>query len=236
MGLNALTVTRFPNGVTNQPENDIFGGSLKTLDPTLFHTYFEDFDYYTAADWTVTEIGAGGTQAILDGNGGLLRVTTDALDNDAVAMQKLGESFLLTLGKKTFFKARLAAAKVTQSEFLVGLVITDTTPFDATDGIYFRKDDGDANIDFVVRQDATTGSTEVVAGVAVAATMVDLAWFYDGIDRVYYAINGIVLGYITATTATFLPNTELTVTFAFINGEAGATTLDMDYVFAAQER
>lgn len=228
-------VTRYENGVTNRPVSDIFN-SLKTMDPTRYHQYFEDFDYYTAADWTVTEIGAGGTQALIDGDGGILRITTDALDDDAVAMQKVGESFLLEVGKKAFFKSRLRVAKPLESDFLIGLQVTDTTPFDATDGIYFQKDDGDANVDIICRQNATTGSITAVVTTVEANTFLELAWFYDGVDRLYYGYNGVVVGYLTVTSATFLPDTELTVSFSFRNGEAGATTMDVDYIFAAKER
>jgi hypothetical protein len=39
-----------------------------------------------------------------------------------------------------------------------------------------------------------------------------------------------------ATPANYLPNTPLTVSAGFLNGAAGAKTLTIDYLFAAQER
>ena len=65
------STTRFPNGVTNVGEDTIFA-ALGQLAPTKFHTYWEDFDYYAAGDWTVTETQASATQALADGDGGLL--------------------------------------------------------------------------------------------------------------------------------------------------------------------
>ena len=86
-----MSTTRFPNGVTNVGEDSLFA-ALGQLAGPQFHTYFEDFDYYTAADWTVTETQAGATQALTDGDGGLLLLTNTAADNDLVALQKVGES------------------------------------------------------------------------------------------------------------------------------------------------
>lgn len=231
--LNDLTVTRFPNGLTNNNVGNIFS-SLKCLDPTLFHQYFEDFDYYNAANWTVTETQAGATQALTDGDGGLLLLTNTAADDDLVAMQKVGESFLFAAGKKAFFKARLALSDVLQSDLVVGLLITDATPLDVTDGVYFIKADGAATLSFAAEKDNVAVSAAAVASM-VNATMVELAFYWNGIDRIYYAVAGVVLGYITPSTS--LPDDEvLTVSFAVQNGEAVAKTLTVDYVFAAFER
>jgi len=54
MSLITRDVTRFPNGISTRAETDILNG-LGFSDPTKYHTYFEDFDYYNAANWTVTE-------------------------------------------------------------------------------------------------------------------------------------------------------------------------------------
>ena len=48
-----LLVTRFPNGVTNVGEDSPFA-DLTMPAPTKFHTYYEDFDYYVAANWKST--------------------------------------------------------------------------------------------------------------------------------------------------------------------------------------
>jgi len=97
-----MTTTRFPNGVTNVGEQSLFA-ELGQPAATIFHTYFEDFDYYTAGDWTVTETDAGATQALTDGDGGLLLITNTAADNDLVSLQKKGESFRFASGKSSVF-------------------------------------------------------------------------------------------------------------------------------------
>ena len=57
MALGDSQVTRMPNGMTNNGQDSIFA-DLAALDPTQAHVYMQDFDTYTAADFTVTDVGA----------------------------------------------------------------------------------------------------------------------------------------------------------------------------------
>ncbi len=227
-------VTRFPNGVTNVDANSIFN-SLKSPDPNLYHVFSEDFDTYLASDWTVTVIGTTPTAALIDGNGGLLALTGTAVDNDGIALQTVKESFFPVAGKKTFFFSRFKLSDATQMDFLVGLQITDTTPFDATDGIYFIKADDAASLSIICRKNATTGSTTAVVGTLANDTFVTVAFFYDGVDRLYYSLNGTALGYLDAS-ASFLPDAGLAVSFAMLNGAAASKVATVDRIWAAQER
>jgi hypothetical protein len=230
-----LLVTRFPNGVTNVAENDLFC-DLAMPDPTQFHTYFNDFDTYAAGDWTVTESTTTITQALTDGDGGLLLLSNTAADDDLCALQKVGESFLLESGKKTFFKARFKVSDATESDLVMGLQVTDTTPLDVTDGVYFLKADGSTSVDLVCRKNATTGSNVASAVVTLTDdTFVTLGWYYDGQDKLTYSVNGTVTGSLDASSA-YLPDTDLTVSFAIQNGAAAAKTMTVDYVFAAKQR
>lgn len=233
MGNN--TVTRFPYGVTNNGQDTIFADMVQN-DPTKFHQYWNDFDTYTAGDWVVTETDAGATEALTAGDGGLLLITNTAADNDLVALQKTPAAFSFTSGKKAFFKARLKVSDATQSDLVVGLQVVDTTPLDVTDGIYFLKADGAATLDVICRKDASTGSTSASAVASMANdTFVELAWYYDGISKVYYAVDGSVLGSLDASSS-YLPDAVCTVSLAIQNGEAVAKTMTVDYVFAAIER
>lgn len=234
------TPTRFTNGVTNNTKENILG-QLSQLDPTTLHTYFNDFDTYTAADWTITttEAGSGSaTEALTDADGGVLLITNDDADNDADFFNKVGESFLFELGKKLFFKAKFKVSDATQSDFVIGLQITDTTPLDVTDGVFFQKDDGDANLDFHVEKDNTATSASAIATIA-DNTYITVAFYYNGVDKVYYAAsssstNPSILGSLATTN---LPEDEaLTISFGLQNGEAAAKTMSIDYIFAAKER
>jgi hypothetical protein len=229
------TVTRFSNGVTNVGDTSPRAG-LRMPDPTLYHTYFNDFDQYVAADWTVTETQAGATQALTSGDGGWLALVNSAANNDLNAIQLNPASFSFTSGKKAFFQARLKVDSASLAAFVVGLQVVDATPLDVTDGVYFLKAAGAATIDAIVRKNATTGSNSASAIASVADnTFVTLGMYYDGDSKVYYSVNETVLGSLSATSA-YLPDTITTVSVAVANGSAVARTLTLDYVFAAFER
>ena len=229
--------TNFPFGVNNITAQNILG-QLKHLDPTQLHTYFNDFDTYAAAEWTVTETQAGATQALTNVDGGVLLLTNSAADNDLNALQKVGESFKFESGKKLFFKAKFSVSDATQSDFVMGLQITDATPLAVTDGVYFRKDDGDTNLDFVVVKDSTSSTATAITTVS-DSTYITVGFYYNGVDEVVYAAstnsnNPTVLGKLATTN---LPDDEeLTISFAIQNGEAVAKTMSIDYIFAAKER
>ncbi len=228
-------VTRFQNGIVNRSVGDIFASMIQP-DPTRFHTYFDDFNHYdpTAATggYVETETGAGGTVAALDGQGGLLLLTTDALDNDNEFVQSVGEMFLFATGRRAFFRASFEVSEAIQSDFVIGLQIRDTSPLAVSDGVFFQSDDGDALLDF--RSFNTTNVTDTAIATVVDATRLEVAFFWDGIDRIWYGVDGTVLGSITPGAS--LPNTELTVSFGYQNGVAGAETMTIDYIYAAMER
>lgn len=232
------TPSRFPCGVTNVDKHSPFAQFGLPL-PMTWHTYFNDFDHYVAGDWTITNVGVTPTQALTDIDGGALLLTMAASDDSSSFLQKKGESFLLASGKKLLFAARFKVSDATQSDFVMGLQITDTTPLDVTDGIYFQKDDGDANVDFYVSKNATTGRlTTTAATTAASDTFLTLAFYFDGKRYVSLWKDGAQVGNVDLTTTldTYLPDTELTVSFGVQNGEAVAKTMTIDYIFAAQER
>lgn len=228
-------VTRFPNGVTNVADNALFADMVQP-DPTKFHTFFDDFDTYTAGDWTVTETQAGATQALTAGDGGLLLLTNTAADDDLVALQKNPAAFTFTAGKKTFFSCRFKVSDATQSDVVIGLQVVDATPLDVTDGVYFLKADGSTAISVICRKDASTGSTSASSIATLANdTFIELGFAYDGEGKVYYEVNGNVVGSLDASSS-YLPDTTCTVSFAIQNGEAAAKTMTLDYIYVAKER
>jgi hypothetical protein len=227
-----LLVTRFPNGVTNVGEDSPFA-DLTMPAPTKFHTYYEDFDYYVAANWTVTETQAGATQALTDGDGGLLLITNTAADDDLVALQKVGESYRFASGKELFFEARLKVSDATQSDVVIGLQITDATPLDVSDGVFFIKADGSTSVSLLVEKNGTATTTSSVATMA-NDTFISLGFYYDGASSIQYFVNGVVKG--TSVTTNLPDDEDMTVSIALQNGEAVAKTMTVDYVFVAKER
>lgn len=227
--------TRFQKGITNALSNTTLA-SFIALDPTRAHVYFNDFDTYVAGDWTITttEAGAGSaTEALTNEDGGVLLITNDNADNDADFFQKVGESFKFASGKKLWFKARFKVSDATESDFVFGLQITDTTPLAVTDGVYFQKDDGDTNLDFHVTKNGTSTSATAIATVANATYLV-VGFYYDGVSAIKYFVDDVQLG--TSVTTNLPDDEELTISFGIQNGAAAAKTMSVDYIFAAKER
>jgi hypothetical protein len=236
MALNSNIVTRLPNGLSDQALDTIFSSvPFPVQGIANFYQYFNDFMTYLAGEWTITNAN-GGTLALVDAAGGVLRVTNGATAAWLVSAQKVGEAFLPVAGKRFVGRIRVRLADVVNGAMLVGLAVTDTSPLDATDGIYIIKDDAAATVNLIVRKDATTGSESLALGSIVADTWFQVDLFYDGGDRLYAAVNGTMIGYLPYTTA-FIPDTEITPTFYRDNGASGASeTLDIDTLWFAQER
>ena len=100
--------THFTSGVTNISADGTLG-KLKAPAPHKYHAYFNDFDTYLASDWTITttEDGTGSaSEALTDGDGGILLVTNAAGDNDHDFFQLVKEGFKYEAGKQLAFKIR----------------------------------------------------------------------------------------------------------------------------------
>lgn len=231
LGDLTMTTTRRPNGLTTAKKTEPLGDFILP-DMTKAHVYWEDFDYYNAANWTVTEVGVA-TQVLTDEDGGVLLITNAAADNDSSFNQKIGESFLFEIGKKLWFEARFKVSDATQSDWRIGIYITDTTPLNLTDGVYFRKDDGDSNIGFFVEKDDVSTFNNNIATQS-NNTFQRMSFFYNGVDSVAASIDGVVVATLATTN---LPDDEnLTISFGIQNGEAVAKTMSVDYILAAKER
>ena len=199
--------------------------------------YFNDFMTYNSGDWTITtaEDGTGSaTEAMTSGAGGQFLITNAAGDNDADFFNLKGESFKLSSSKRAYFSARFKVSDATQSDFVMGLQITDTSPLAVSDGVFFIKDDGDTNLDFIVEKDSTSTDTTAIHTMA-DDTFVTVAWYIDPISSlVYYSVNNAEpVGVVN----TNLPDDEeLTVSFGIQNGAAAAKTMTIDYITVIVER
>lgn len=212
-------------------------------DPTRWHVWFDDFDNYDANEWVITTTEAGAssaTEAVASADGGVLVITNDAADNDADFFQWSGvdasgaiESFKFASGKKLFFKARFKVSDATQSDVVIGLQITDTTPLAVSDGVYFLKADGAATIDFMVTKDSTSTTASAIASLA-DDTYCSLAFYYDGASSIAYYKDNVQIG--TSATTNLPDDEELTVSFGIQNGEAASKVMSLDYIFVAKER
>ena len=228
--------THFTSGVTNVTTDSTLG-KLKAPAPHKYHQYFNDFDTYLASDWTITttEDGTGSaSEALADGDGGVLLVTNAAGDNDHDFFQLVKEGFKYEAGKQIGFHIRFKTSDATQSDIVAGLQLTDTTPLDVTDGIFFLKSDGAATISFIVEKDSTQ-STLTLPNSLADDTFMTLGFIYDPKDQKFHVFqNNVLAGTVVSTNAP--DDEELTLSFGIQNGAAAAKTLSVDYVGAYKER
>jgi len=215
-----------------------------------FHEWVNDFDFYLATDWVITETGSG-TRAIAQAKDGILVVTNAAADNDVNSLQarqvasgQVAEDWKFVAGKKLLFETRFKVSDATQSDLVIGLHITATTPVASapSDGIYFRKDDGDRLIDlYGVKNSTGSTATGVLgqSGYLTDDTYTTLAFYYDGKTAAQGGTisawqDGVNFGSIPLTNV--VDDEELAISFAHQNGEAVAKILSLDYIRVIQER
>lgn len=239
--------TNFPGGVNNSYEYQAMG-TLPIVDPSKQYTFFDDFTSYwgtatgTIGNWmvTVTEAGAGSASAVVtQAANGVLLVTNDAADDDNYFAQWKGgnasavaETFKFVAGKKLWFKCRFKISDATQSDCVIGLQIADTTPLAVSDGVYFLKADGSTTMNMLVTKNGT--STTTAAATMANDTYVELAFVYNGNDRIDIYLNNDRVG--SSVTTNLVDDEELAVSFGIQNGEAVAKTLSLDYVLCVAER
>lgn len=106
MSINRIVpTTRMPKGVTNAaPWQTLANAGF--LDPSWAHVFFDDFDPYVAATYTIS--GTGGAVAAIAGRGGLVSATTPATSGNAVVIQRATATFS-TQNTTTVFGNRVTA-------------------------------------------------------------------------------------------------------------------------------
>lgn len=227
--------SHYQNGITNAVRGSALEG-MGQLDPTKYVTFWDDFIHEPfSTEWTITATSAGtGTSAIStpDAANGLARITTAANENDGIFAQTIGETFLLASGKKTWMKTRISVGDAIQSDWVVGLHSTDTTPQDATMRFLFESVDGAAACYFN-NDDNTTDSDSGTVATLSDDTFVTLGAYYDGITTIKLFADDVHVQTMTSIT---VPGAEMAVGFGYLNGAAGAETADIDYIFVAMER
>jgi len=182
--------------------------------------------------YVTTEVGTNTVAPVAGAPGGRVVITTGATENNGLEMQLLGEAFKLSSGHQCYFGARFAGNDVDQSDFLLGLAITDTTCIaGCTDGLYFRSVDESGVLNFILEKNSVETSN-------AAATMTDGAyvtaeWFWDGTNVTAY-INGVQVAQVATTDASF-PNDEyMTPTIGILTGENSANTLTFEWARCIQ--
>jgi hypothetical protein len=237
-----MVTTNFRDGVTNADISETLADYI-ALDPTQVFQFFDDFASVnvgtTGTDWLATNVGVTPTYVAASVDGGAVLITNTAGASDSCFLQWQGKNagtaiapFLITAGKRVWFKARFKVSDVTLSNIVMGLQSVDTTPLAVTDGVFFLKPTGAATLNFIVEASSTLTTTTAVATLA-NNTWIDVGWQYNGIDKIIYYINNSSVG---TSVITNMPTAALTASFGIQNGEAVAKTMTVDYVFVAEER
>lgn len=212
--------------------------------PIWFNTdyvvYMNDFLDETNMDitnnWTSTETEAGSGDAAITVHAGtvngILSITNDNANNDAVSLQQKNEIWKLVAGKRMWFEALLNVDDADDCDLMIGLSITDTSPLDATDFVAFKIAEGDASILCKTCKNSTETSTD--SGVDAAdATNVRLGFFCDGVGKVEFYVNRSL---VATHTANIVDDEELALTIHWQNGKASAQVCLIDYIMVAKER
>jgi len=235
---------RYAKGVTNVSSQNPMG-QLIVPDPTSVHMFMDDFNKFNPGDWFITRIHAGataGTETISDATGGVLAFYPANADNDSTFFQwkatdnvsTASEIFTLESTKKLWFKARFNVSDTGDSDFIIGLQSADTTPTTApVDAVLFKSDDGDDYLDFQVYAASASTLADAALATLVDSTYVTVAFYWDGVDTIYYYLNDQLQG--SSSSLTY-PTAAMTPTFGVQNGSASARTMSIDYVCVIKER
>src|SRR5262245_43808954 len=230
---------RFPAGISTRKKGHPFA-DMPLPDPFKTYNYFTDFTTFAAADWTITAVGGGTSALTLTADYGALLLTTTGASGDNVCLQSIANvrTAIVTpaVGKRLWYSIRFATDDATNAGLIAGTYITDTTPIASlpSDGIYFSKPAAGTAINFVVANGGV--STSVAVGTLVAATMTELAFFYDPrLSTVGYFVNGVAVG---GSVLTNLPTSAdaLRASFAVQAGTAAARTMTVDNMLVANDR
>ena len=226
--------TNLENGITNVGVNAAMG-SLIAPDPSRWHLWFNDFDLYTATDWTVTETQAGATQAILaNTDGGILALVNSAANDDINAVKWANNTFVLPTTKSWWVKGRMKVSSALVSDVIFGLVDV-MTGFNPAYGVYLTKVNGAATFGLAVENNSAVTAGATASQAIVNDTYFDVAITFD-------ATAGQVTGWLndspfaSVTTLTNMPTAALAIAAGVQNGDGNARTLSIDYLMAAIER
>lgn len=226
-----ISTTNEPGGITNS----VIGSPLQTygsMDPTIFHEYFNDFDTFDPTnDWTNTVTGVTPTNSIVAGDGGWLSMVNTAANNDLNSLQLKAATFAITSGQQAWFKCRFKTSNATNAALIIGLIQTTTTPLTVTDGIYFSKAAASTSLTCKVAKSSTAST--LTAATMANDTFLNVGWWYDGASAINVYVNNVKVGSLATTN---LPTAALNLTLAESNGTAAAITTTIDYVFCSTER
>jgi hypothetical protein len=211
-------------------------------------------------NWKTTLVEAGASETTLvatDGAPPVLVGTTDAAesdglncqwavfaDNDAATTLVVQEAFKYAAGLNQYFEMRFKTNDSTQSKGEFGLIITDTTiNGGVTDGIYFRKKDGDQTLFFVTEKNSTETETELTTALGSTEladdTYITIGFRFNAgataaTSSVDIFVNGTKIN-TTHSMANLCDDEELALSWCWLTGEANSCNITISHIVAYQE-
>jgi len=177
-----------------------------------------------------------------DAPGGWLVINTTDKANDAVQVQKNGESFKCTTSKDLWFESKFEIEDVSEDTVFVGLTVADTDVLGSLGndfmGFYL---DQSTNCAFLCAKDGviTTNSAVAVfadATATVGASAKRMGFYVDGSSsNVYVYVDGALVASNTASAT--IPNDEaLSPAMSILTTDTGADFLRVDYINVRAQR
>lgn len=198
-------------------------------------------------NWEISESNTGSASIIdLAGDSarGVLRLQCDVNAGDFINVTMLSHAFRYSATKRFWFAIRCRLEDFDQDALLAGLTAPianlDFVSTPVVDGIYFHKAGTDVDIDVEVAKDSTATDHTNRGGTPANDQWMVLGFYSDSLGAVYtfHGQNDAALTvHATALTLTNVPDDEnLAITFGVETADGGGDYMDVDWVFAAQER
>jgi len=210
-------------------------------DPSRLHQWYDDFDRFAIGEWTVTNPNGGAGTGVLNANsdGGAIDINSDAGGGEDAGLYKNGRGFLMEVGRRAYFRCVARCTNINLTRIIIGLENpTSLEPEAPVDGIFFRMEPGATSFHLASVKDSVEvfSDSDLVPLEVTDDTDFELAFFWDGVSRLFFGIDGSAKGFIDPGAS--LPDDEVLTPLMFVSNGVTAVNriLTVDYMFAAKER
>jgi len=246
-------IVRFPEGVNNQPEGNIFN-AMRQMDPTLYHQAMHDFDLFQTAgvvagtddNWQFLTTGNGSISKLTGtsfSDGGVLQLNTGAAAGSDVAVNRRQTTFMMVPGRRAFFKAKFhipvfGGLNAEDLVFMIGLAGNRGDEEFPENGVFWSSEGGGREMDLYWSQG---GTFEQELGLLSTISVPDneditVSFYWDGVDRITGNFNDELLRTEVITPLRFPTTPLFPIVFVGNNGIATFGIFNVDYIYVALER
>lgn len=225
------STTRFPNGVINVGEDSMLA-DMGQLDPSKFFTFWEDFNYYNANDWSVSAPSPNDV-ALVDEDFGVLRFNDASGTAGFCGIFKPNKFVTLVQGKKLWAQARLRVDDSSLSSWSFGLLgngsgqvvrINSELPAGSTPG-------------YIKVTVAANGGTDIdtYQSLPESDEFFTVGFVFDGQQSVAFYLNGAKIAEASFTQGLLANPFGMGITMVFTT-DSQPHYGDVDYFLIARER